>query len=480
MTNSVLIVQPHLHLIIGATVRKILLFGIILVVLGQGCSKRITDNPIANKPPETFLSLHPDDTLRATSSRQHLKWWGVDADGFVVGFKFSFDGVNWSYTTQNDSIFSLKITGTDTTYRFYIVAVDDKGAVDPTAASLDYPITNTAPTVSFVMKSDVPETTFTVATFQWDGYDLDGNETIAGYFYSIDDTTNPSQWKCLPGTTNLVTLFKNDGLTEGNHVFYLYARDTAGAVSPVIRMPAQGKTWYVREPKGDFLIVDDYTPSDFAASFYKTIFDSLINGKLGSRDVLDIKKGASNVKRGDFVPALINPTFVETLKLFKYVFWYADNSPSMTIAQTGLSEYKKWGGKVLFVTAFQETVTGQGGMGDFAPISDVEPSFFSQILLGGDSLVTVADSTYPSLVRDRQPAIYQFPRGVIAKSGTVTLYKMGPSTRWTGDHFMGVKEASPTRVVLLAVMLHRFGDGQNNTKVKQLLTKVFRDEFGVQ
>jgi hypothetical protein len=57
---------------------------------------------------------------------------------------------------------------------------------------------------------------------------------------------------------------------------------------------------------------------------------------------------------------------------------------------------------------------------------------------------------------------------------------MGASTRWTGDHFMGVKEASPTRVVLLAVMLHRFGDGQNNTKVKQLLTKVFRDEFGVQ
>jgi YD repeat-containing protein len=48
------------------------------------------------------------------------------------------------------------------------------------------------------------------------------------YSYAVDDTSNPARWKTLPGTATLVTLFKGDGLIQGNHAFYLKAQDVAG------------------------------------------------------------------------------------------------------------------------------------------------------------------------------------------------------------------------------------------------------------
>jgi hypothetical protein len=274
-----------------------------------------------------------------------------------------------------------------------------------------------------------------------------------------------------------VTLFKSDGLTEGNHAFYVKAQDVAGTFSPTVRMPDTGKVWYVREPKGNFLIVRDYLPSDFSATFYRQIFDTLMGGKLGSRDIIDIKKGASAISRGKFVPPLINPTFTETLKLFKYVFWYGDNAPSLDIIQASLPGFKKAGGKVLLVAGFPQNISAQGGLGDFAPIDNIESSFFTTILLSRDSVVAV-DPTYPTLVRDTLGFIYTFPRGILPKIDARVLYKMQASPRWAGQPIMGVKDADRPTFVLIATLLHRFGTPPN--RVAALLRKVFEDEFGVQ
>jgi len=480
--------------------RKALYVVIVAVLVVAGCVKRFTNEPLGDQPPKTFLSLLPDSTLRSTQSEQHIHWWGVDPDGFVVGYYFSFDSLQWTFTTQTDSVFSLRLNTSDTTYTFFVAAVDNEGLRDPHPASLKYPIYNSPPSVSFNVNSNVPETTYTVATFQWTGTDPDGNGTITSYYYALDDTSNPANWKALPGYADTVTLTKNDGVTGGptpgstrRHFFYLKAQDIAGAFSTTIVMPdtstANGhipdKFWNVKEPVGDFIIIRDYLPSDFAASFYQQMFDTLTIGGVAGRwqnyDMIDIKKGSSAIKRGDFVPALINPTFSETLELFKYVFWYADNSPSLDIANGSLPAFEKNGGKVLFCAGFPQYASAQGGLGDVAPIDGIEGSPFASKLLAGDTVVAV-DPTYPTLVRDTNGDIYTFPRGLLPKVNARVLYEMQKSPRWASRDtlpiIMGVKDADQPSFVLLGVLLHRFGTPPDN--VAALLRHVFNDEFGAQ
>jgi hypothetical protein len=459
---------------------------ILLLTIIVGCSKHFTNQPIPNQPPKTFLTVVPDSTLRSTTSQQHLHWWGVDPDGFVKGYNISFDSLHWTFTTSNDSVLGLKLSTSDTVYKFYVAAVDDQGLVDPKPVSLEYPIHNSPPTVSFVFQSDVPDSTYPVATFQWIGSDIDGNETIVGYSYTLDDTTNPSRWKNLTSDNNRVTLYNTDGLTEGAHIFYLRARDVAGAYSKTIRMPVDTtKTWYVKEPKGDFLIIDDYGIADATASFYSQMFDTLMNGRLKAKDVWDIKYGYTNTARGKYVPALINPTFTESLKLFKYILWYCDSNPQMDIAQSSLPAFKAAGGKILFVTGFPQYPADSRGFGDFAPIDNIESSYFKSILLAKDSLVS-GISAYPTLYRDANPVIYTYPRGLLPKVNAQIIYQMGKSPLWASRDtlpiIMGVKDADQPSIIMLAIFLHRFvgnpGAGIPNN-VPVFLHKVYYDEFGV-
>ena len=134
-----------------------------------GCSKRFPNEPIPNQAPKTYLALVPDAGLRRTVSQQHIHWWGTDPDGFVVGYYVSLDSLHWTFTTQTDSLFVFHLSRTDTTYSFFVAAVDDQGLRDPQPASLRYPIQNSPPSVSFLITSTVPETTYTVATFNGRG-----------------------------------------------------------------------------------------------------------------------------------------------------------------------------------------------------------------------------------------------------------------------------------------------------------------------
>jgi hypothetical protein len=409
---------------------------------------------------------------------QHIQWWAVDPDGFVSGYFWSFDSLRWSLTTRNDSVFSLTMNGLDTTYTFYVRAVDNKGNIDPTPATIRYPIKNSPPTISFILNSDVPDTTYTIASFQWTVKDIDGESSVQAIYYAVDDTLSASSWHRLDGTSRLATLRKADGLTEGRHVFYARAQDIAGLFSPTIRMPRDSsKTWYVREPKGDFLVIDDYGPLDESQSFYAGVFDTLMGGRLRVRDIFDIKAGATSTSRGKLVPPLVNPDFIETLKLFKYVLWYGDNSPSLDIAQISLPDFLQAGGKVLFTTGFPDGPLDLTGQVTFAPIDNVEPSRIAPISLPKDTLVAI-DATYPTLLRDDSFTIYTFPRGVLPKVNAIPLYRMAMiPPRLPGYHVMGVKDASPANIVMLSALLHRFGTPPGS--VAQFLRRVFSGEFGV-
>jgi hypothetical protein len=250
-------------------------------------------------------------------------------------------------------------------------------------------------------------------------------------------------------------------------------------------MPDTTKTWYVKVPKGDFLIIDDYGIVDATASFYSQVFDTLMGGRLKARDVWDIKDGWTNTTKGKYIPALINPTFTESIKLFKYILWYCDGNPQTEIAQSSLPSFKAAGGKVLFVTGFPQYPPDESGFGDFAPIDSIESNYFKSILIYKDSLVAV-DQTYPTLYRDVNFNAYGFPRGLWPKKNARIIYQMGKSPLWASRDtipiIMGVKDADQPSIVMLSILLHRFSGNPSGgipNNVPAFLRKVFYNEFGV-
>ena len=127
--------------------------------------------------------------------------------------------------------------------------------------------------------------------------------------------------------------------------FYVQAVDISGATSKYIALPDTGKTWFVKKPKGEVLIMDDYSTSDGAVAFYDSMMDSL--GLTGKYDVYDYL----NQK-----PPYTNVTFLQTLKLFKYVLWYSDNNPSLDLAAYSVQKFIDAGGKIAFLMQFPQNV----------------------------------------------------------------------------------------------------------------------------
>ncbi|MGH2574397.1 MAG: hypothetical protein ACRDFC_01715, partial [Ignavibacteria bacterium] len=320
----------------------------------ESCTE-LPQGVVTNQLPQTFLSLFPDSTISPQKTRLKISWWGDDPDGLVTGFRFSFDSTNWTFTTKNDSTFQLAITGNDSTFRFWVAAVDDRGGIDPTPATNRYPVINSPPNVNFNTGTEIPDTSFTVASFAWTGTDPDGDNTIRYYHWALNDTSQPSNWHRIPGTVNLITLRQDSGiLINSNNVFYLKAEDIAGAFSPTRRMPDSSRTWYVREPVGNILVLDDYPSSILdngqAAIFYQNSLSTHLHSKL------DIK-----VANGANIPRIKNPMFTETLKLFQCVIWYAgrgnaaNDNANFDLAQQTIPFYTAAGGKIFFTTGFPNT-----------------------------------------------------------------------------------------------------------------------------
>jgi hypothetical protein len=231
----------------------------IFLTLLLSCTDDKVSTPLGNLPPETDIFISSQDTLNYTQSIQNIFWDGRDPDGFVTGFYYSWienpQPSDWIFTTERSMVFPLKITGEDTIYLFQVKAVDDEGLEDPSPAKQYFPIRNSPPQMKWVL--NIPDTTFTVATFLWDVSDLDGDSTIDYYEYTLDDDT--LNWEKIPGYLRSITLNADSGLTEGNHSFTIRAVDISGGKSDLLRMPEnQGGTWYVKEPRGRYLLIDDF------------------------------------------------------------------------------------------------------------------------------------------------------------------------------------------------------------------------------
>lgn len=331
------------------TIIKLKLCILLLTILWSSCTELPNSNYI-NQPPETFLSIFPDSIISPQKTKIKISWWGDDPDGMVTGYRFSFDSLNWTFTSKNDSTFQLNISGQDSTFRFWVAAIDDKGSIDPTPATNRYPVVNSPPSAGFNAGTEIPDTTFTVATFAWTGTDPDGDNTIRYYYWALNDTNN---WHRLNSTVNILTLRQDSGIVpNANNKFFLKAQDQAGAYSPIVKMPDSTQVWFVRPKIGRVLLIDDYSPTindnSQAITFYQNAFDTM------QYSTLDIK-----ISNGANVPTIPNPMFIETMKLFEAVVWYAgrgngtNDNANFSLAQQTIPFYLASGGKYFLLRECQ-------------------------------------------------------------------------------------------------------------------------------
>jgi len=505
---------------------KFLLFSfVIIAVIGIiSCTEEGVNNPISNLPPNTGLFLFPDSTILPQQSRLTIHWWGDDPDGLIVGYYFSWDNILWEFTPSNDSLFALQIGSNDTTYTFYVSAVDnggnnvydnsilrngidfgpepfvdendngvfdegeffyDIGLIDPTPAVFDFPLRNSAPTIAWNELSFLPDTSFPVMSFSWIADDIDGEESIVAINIAMNDTTNPSNIVALDGGVRTVTLRTDEFSTttpfmeilieaqEGNihpellpgllfdsdNKFFVQAVDISGAKSPYIALPDSGESWYVKKPKGNLLIVDDYALIDNAATLYNAMFDSI--GLTGSYDVYDIHTQ---------VPPFLNVTFLETIKLFDYLFWYTDNAPSLDLASFATQSYLIQGGKIFFSMQFPQFFDALEAS-SFIPIIPDSVDLENILLPGVEIVSDTTDPSYPNLTLSanafRVKSFYLNPH----VSNPVYYYLNGELKGFTGFTNTALTE------FFIALPLHKCNGGEGN--VKPLLEKVFFDDFGL-
>lgn len=447
----------------------ILLFACLAIL--QSCSE-LPEGNITNSPPETYLSLFPDSVISPHITRIKITWWGDDPDGLISGYRFSFDSTNWTTTTLNDSTFQLVIVGNDSTFRFWVAAIDDKGNIDPTPATNLYPVINSPPSVSFNAGTNIPDTTFPVASFAWTGFDPDGNGSIRNYYWALNDTSN---WNEVSGTTSILTVYQNNGIIPGaNNAFYLKARDIAGIYSQTVKMPDSNRTWFVKPVVGNILLINDYyRPSDInqAVQFYHNALDTI---PFAQYSELDLK-----INNGGNIPKIINPMFIETLKLFQCVIWFANrglgpnDNANFDLAQQSLPFFVVSGGKVFFTTGFPDAITAQGQIINFAPV-DSMTSFVYNVEPGMETIVF--DNNYPSLVTGGiQP---DRVRGIKYMSGTPVIYKLPFSAPYdTSKYTVAIKDSyNNPKVVLLSMPLNRMN---GNGNAVYFLRRVLGVDFGI-
>lgn len=514
-----------------------LLFIILGIISFYSCSEEFPDQPKGNLPPDTGMFLYPDSTVSQQPSRLNVSWWGDDPDGLIIGYYIKWDGIDnsWTFTTKNDSTFSLPIGSSDTTYNFLVSAVDaegnskhdsqifqngidygvepfidknkngvydigetyyDIGLIDPTPASTLFPITNTAPVISWNELSFLPDTSFPVVTVAWNASDLDGVESITEILIALNDTNN---FVSLPGNVRLVTLRgvnlnsanpeveilidaspqniyseKLQGiLLNGENKILIRANDLSGAASNMIQLPDTTSTWFVKKPKGEVLIFDDYSITSFnqqQSEFYNQIFSTINGGVLaGKFDVFDLASTPL---------AFESVTILETLKLFKYVFWYSASNPRLDLLNIITDKFNQAGGKIAFSMLFQDSTaqypfdlsTLQG----FLPIDGVSRKLGTNgTVLSGADIIPSTQNNFPVLETSASITFSRafIPNPIIAEPIYEYFDRNGTD--------LGNIAFRTTSKNLFFIGLPLYFCNGSNANVPALLEKIFFEDFGV-
>jgi len=250
---------------------------------------------------------------------------------------------------------------------------------------------------------------------------------------------------------------------NADNKFYVQAVDISGAKSQFIVLPDSGESWYVKKPSGNLLIVDDYATNDNAAAFYAGMFSDLEDSlglPPGIYDVYDIHTQE---------PPFLNVTFLETIKLFDFIFWYTDNNPSLDLVSFATQKYLTQGGKVAFSMQFPQSIDPLE-ISSFIPIIPDSIDTKLSLLPGTEVASDTTDPAYPNLETTlsifRLKSFYLNP----LVANPIYYYPNGEL-----DGFTGFTNTALTEF-FIALPLDKCDGGEGN--VISLLVKIYND-FGL-
>jgi len=463
----------------------------------------------ANLPPQTFTIA--DTIIRIGNDRLNsqvtVQWWGDDADGYIIGFEFTFDSVltsatEWHFTIKQDSIFLLATpVGKDTLdFPFWVRAVDNSGLRDPTPAHLLYPVKNSPPSIAFVYTENNPVKTFPVLRFYWQGDDPDGLTNLKRFEMCWNDTTATPYPADITSTgavfeaTDLQTLspecrvyinnntaaqvelMKGLKLNDSN-VLFIRAVDNADATSSYV-----GSTKvFVKKPISDILMIDAYTSGGSPVeSFYASHLANVGFSLVDTLQLFEKVNGSYTQQSAD------NLTQSKLFALFKTIVWFTnDASGSLSIGQRSLNPFFDGGGKLLMAVYVSSLFDEQSGFLDFTPIQSFVVPTDTTLLLTDTSKIMSLQNGFPDLlsttfvgtVRPFIPvvnAIVLYDAQCIAKDNiTLSL------SNWNGSSSVMAKKANASgeiNFIISTLELQKL-DGSGNMDL--FFSEVMHNEFGL-
>lgn len=387
-----------------------------LVLLLLGCERQ--GDRFDNREPDTIITpieinLSGENRL---NSVVFISWHGTDRDGFIKGFEVSLDNQNWSFTTEYDSLFRFELeSGADTLdIDLYVRAIDNEDNVDPTPAQLTIPLKNTPPVATILERSFPVDTVNLITTLEWEGTDLDGDETIQKAFLKI----NEGNWTEIdvaqprisivpddPGSTGTVnaTIYYGDALVPSDvsidglkladtNRFYLKVSDIALSESE----PDTSEVLFVKNKTSDLLVVSGVPLS--VSNKYRTRLKNVVP----NYDYTDYGRDGNR-----YMVKFWTPTFDLLLQHYDKLFFFSDQS-NVTNAVSGLDAlmlefaspsiqlYSNNNGKSLITTSFAQ---GQilTGITSTLPLDSLSSAKGQARILPDSVIYPVVSGNYPDL-----------------------------------------------------------------------------------
>ncbi len=489
---------------------SLLIITILIVGVNISCKKDFNGSDKPNQTPQTYCVA--DTIIRVGDERLSAlvtaNWWGDDPDGYIVRYEYTFDSIsgttaNWNSISRQDSTFLLPIpAGNDTfNFNFFVRAIDNRNAKDPTPARLTYPVRNSRPSVVFVSGIQNPVKSFPVVKFFWQANDPDGSDNLNFFELCWNDTSlipftlginaNAAMFEA----TTLSSLNPDCFVYQNNTVIPLDATMTGMKLNDTNRLyirvidKALAKSKfvssypiYIKKPISDILLVDGYgNNGSTQTNFYA---QNLIGTGISQFDTLTVFSSLNGVYQ-QLAPD--NITQAHIFNLFKTIVWFSNNaSTSLSLGQKTLNEFFNNGGKLFFSTYVSSSFDQQSNFLNFTPAQNLTilPAD-TQLVLNNNSPITSLTTGYPSL---SSSSIVSVVRPFSLTLGATPLYSAellakqvstGNLNPWTGNSIIMAKKNGSngnTNFIFTTLELNKL-NGLNN--MSSLFQKIFIDEFGL-
>lgn len=285
-----------------------------------------TKPPDVNLPPITAIANIPvpGDTLFPLVN---IYWDGGDNDGYITGCQYRYttyhldtgDSVHTDWVNSSDDVLTIIFESSDRMNKqhFYVRAVDDKGAVDPSPAKLVFYTPQTVlPKTEIIAPLNNTEFFYLEQTTDWwqgisliyTAFDQDGE--VVEYGWSVDG--NDFFW-----TQDTVVMITPDKLAEplaGEHTFKVISRDNTN----LIDLEGDSVTITLIEPtwEKNILLIDETDETVFPSSAKAT--DAQVDSFYADLFNPDLE--------WDFYNDGMPPKNI--LGQYKLIIWHADNNLS--------------------------------------------------------------------------------------------------------------------------------------------------------